>query len=174
MLPFCHLFSPVPHSLRRLLYWEDVGGGGAKAAWKASQGKGKGKKGSPQRSPPLQCFDGEDPQSTNPPPSSSTPAKPSQPYNTMHQDTVPRSVGVDCHGCHSHGSYTFSPRKAIFNLKLRPSQTTAGRPAIKPYGGLLLSACISGYPSPPVLQSAVSRKMLTTACPRRRTIMPAH
>lgn len=36
-----------------------------------------------------------------------------------------------------------------------------------------MSACICSCPSPPTMQSAVSRQMLTTAC-LRRTLMPAH
>jgi hypothetical protein len=82
---------------------------------------------------------------------------------------------LHCH-CH-HQSSTFSPRKAsaIFTLEPQrylqyfqdPSQIHAGRPAFKPYGGLLLSACICSYPSPLILQSAVSGHMLTAACSRR-------
>jgi hypothetical protein len=52
---------------------------------KARQGKGKGKKRLPAAKSAMA-------KSTNPPSSSSTPATPSQPYNTMHHDTVPRRL----------------------------------------------------------------------------------
>jgi hypothetical protein len=167
MLPFCHLFSPVPHSLRRAKVL-----GRCRSTvvvveaqkQRGKQGKGKGKNKAPRSE--VRCVDGRNPQILL------LPQPPSQASRTIQCTTIP------CHFARSRlPSLTLS---CIFHVLAQeshqtsstssPGQTTAGRPAIKPYGGLL-SACMCAYPSPPVLQSAVSRKMLTAACPRRT--MPA-
>ena len=82
MLPFCHKFSPVPHSLRRSLYvlrcrrwWRRKSSVESKA-----RAKGKGEK-APRRVRQIHLLL-----------PSSTPAKPSQLYNTMHYDTVPHRL----------------------------------------------------------------------------------